>query len=296
MPITPNGEENAPDVQLVPAPSGGTPRGWTFIGTGFECWLKWAYKYVFGLSPAKKSPALDLGSAYHMLMEGKSFEETEAAFPGFITEAKRLFEVRKKGPPLPPNTKAIIEKAFSIFDGRMTSKPDRIEKSGNRHLARDFKTAFTHSEHDELVWNVDGGILGECIAADTDTALVDIVTKRENASVGTKIVTAKLTPTKRFVLEQMVDAFWQQAEERTKQLAKVKKPTREDVFKAFMPNLKGCVGKFGPCPYYQRCWGQPPESMLYKHTEPPREWAEFSPVIKWRKALDTAYAKAKGVV
>jgi len=292
MAIIPNGSKS------FVAPTGGSPRGWSFIGAALDCWSRFAKRYVYGLYPLITPDYFDLGSAYHALQEGKSEAEVGRLYPEHLVEAKRLVAVRAKGPPMPPLSKVVAEKELPIFGGLMTSKPDRIEKSGTRHIVRDFKTSFMFSKNDEQHWGVNGGLLGECIAGDTDTALADIVTKREDAQVGTKMVTVKLTPDKRAVLEYTVQRFWKDLEARTKLLAKAKKPTPQHVMEAFTPNMNACVGKYSVCAYYARCWEKgTAESMQYVMSEkPPRNWAEYKPVITWREQLDAAYEKTKRMV
>jgi len=290
MPILPNGT-----TKTFKPPTGGSPRGWSFISTSIECWRKWAYRYVFNLFPVKVHDALNLGSAYHALMEGKTLEEVAKLFPDHVTDAKTLQDRRMKGPPLPANSEAVIEQEFELFDGLMTSKPDRIEKSNGKTIVRDFKTASSLSENDEMAWNVDGGILGECLAAETDTALVDIVLKYQpKTGSGVKVVIVKLTDEKRDILHATVRDFWEQAEQRTKLLARMKGKT-VDLDHAFPRQLKSCVGKYGPCPYYARCWSKGSmESMQYKLVEDaPRKWAEYGAGLSWQKALDTAFAVGK---
>lgn len=277
MPILPNGS-----TTTFKAPTGGSPRGWSFISTGLDCWRRWFLQYVFGLYPMKPPDALELGAAFHLFMEGKSEAEVRAAFPSHVIEAKRLAEVRQtKGPPLP---KAVsVEKEVVIFDGYMTSKPDRIEVRNGKRVVRDFKSSAFFSEKDDEAWNVDGGILGECIAGETDEAIVDITTKRERAadskSTGpeVKVVKVTLTPTKETALKQVVRDFWASAQERVRQLAAgVTSAPLEWLDQAAPKNIRACVGKYGLCPYYARCWGRPPESMLYRLSEkPPDRWVDM---------------------
>lgn len=285
MPILPNGASFQSS-----SIAGGSPRGWSFISTALTCWRWWALRYVFGLRPAETADALLLGSAYHAFMEGKSEAEVTREFPEHASDAKQLFERRKKGPPLPANSEVVIENEFSIFDGLMTSKPDRIERHAGKTIVRDFKTSSFFSENDEDSWGIDGGILGECVAANTDTALVDIVLKYQpKTGPGVKVVKVTLTPEKHGALRSQVDQFWTDAEWRVKTAAKLK------TLDAFSQNLKGCIGKYGPCPYYARCWkrGQP-ESMMYRLPEqPPRNWATYGPGITWGKALEAVNAKLK---
>lgn len=192
---------------------------------------------------------------------------------------------------MPTNDVSIIEKEFDIFDGLMTSKPDRIETQKNgRVVVRDFKTASQLSENDEENWNVDGGILGECMAGQTDTAIVDIIVKYEPKSGnGIKLVTVTLTPEKQVALHDTVAQFWADAQWRTKEAAKL------GSLQPFSKNLKACSGKYGLCPYYARCWGKgKPESMLYRFSaEKPWRWALHAGGIKWQKALETVYTKLK---
>jgi hypothetical protein len=269
MPILPNGAFSAPPQES----SGGSPRGWSFISTALACWRRWYFKYVIGLYPAKPEEALRLGAAFHVFMEGKSPAEAARDYPDQFDQAKALAERRMAGPPLPPATH--VEQEFVIFGGAMTSKPDRIELHGNKPVVRDFKTASFFSEHDEVAWNADGGILGECIAAQTDTALVDITSKNATRPPFVKIVTVKLTDAKRAALERTVEDFWEQAEARVKALA-AKKDFEAGVDEAFPRQLSSCVGKYGPCPYYARCWGSFPEFAMYRLTqEAPRRWVDF---------------------
>lgn len=213
-----------------------------------------------------------LGAAFHLFMEGKGRNEVAAEFPGQVEEAERLANLRRtRGPPLPKQ--AIVEQEFTIFDGKMTSKPDRIETVQGKPIVRDFKTAAFFSERDNESWNVDVGILGECIAAETDTALVDITVKRENpAGQPVKVVKVTLTPAKAVAVKQLVDDFWQQLEARLTELAKRWRPDE-----SVPRNPAACVGKYGSCPYYARCWGQMPQPLLYQLTPtPPDRWVDFS--------------------
>lgn len=288
MPILPNGVTSE-----VAAPSGGSPRGWTFISTGIECWRKLAFQHVFGLIPYKKADALLLGAAYHLFQEGKSMAEVVRAFPDHAVDGHILFLRRQKGPPLPKlGASVIVEKEFTIFGGLMTSKPDRIEQRNGKPIVRDFKSAATFSEHDDEYWNADGGILGECIAAGTDKAIVDIVRKYEGKSgPDTKLVEVTLTPEKEHALLNVVKQFWADFEWRTKEVAKRKELT------AYSQNLKACVGKYGPCPYYARCWKKgKPESMHFKLVEPNRRWANHAGGIDWQKALDKAFDVGRKLV
>ena len=289
MPILPN------EVKSFKAPTGGSPRGWTFISTGLNCWRSFFYRYIVGLFPVKPADALLLGSAYHLFHEGEDFKTVEGKFPGYALEAQKMFDLRmQKGPPMPGvgDEAVVVEKEFSIFGGLMTSKPDRIEGKGASVIVRDFKSAMTFSENDELMWNTDGGIIGECIAGKTSKAIVDIQKKvkpREDGSLPdgpyTKIVTVRLTDEKVEALKTSVEFFWQELEAR---VLYVSTDVNGGSLNTHFPkNLKGCVGKYGPCPYYARCWKRgSAESFLYKHAGPPRNWAKYKPAVKYMKALD----------
>lgn len=299
MPIVSNEAKN-----FKPA-TGGSPRGWTFIGTGLDCWRKFAFRYIAGLFPLKTAEPLIMGIIYHALQEGKSEQEAKAIDPDLYTEASKMFKDRmEKGPPLPKNDAVVVEKEFSIFGGLMTSKPDRIEGKGKNKRVRDFKTSMYFSENDELSWAVDGGILGECIAGDTTIALVDIQKKfaPEKKKDGkpydgklTKIVTVELTDEKKQTLERMVQSFWFELEDRVKQLA-LPLNTVVDADRFFPRSLKGCVSKYGLCPYYARCWQKgTAESFMFKHFGPPRNWANYKPKVKWMDELEEATKKLRAL-
>ncbi len=292
MSIASNGNKG-----VVPTLTGGSPRGWSFIGAASECWTRWAYRYVYGLYPMETPEYFDLGSAYHALQEGKTLEEVTALYPRQVEEAVELIEKRKKGPPL-PRTVQSIEKEVAIFGGLMTSKPDRVERSGSRTIVRDFKSAGFFSKNDDAAWNTDGGILGECIAGRTDTALVDIVSKSATTAPFVKIVTVKLNSQKQKVLERTVKDFWFTAEEKVTELESRASATRDDVLETFGQNLKGCVGKYSVCPYYSRCWDRSSMAgmMFRQATKPPRNWADYKPKISWRAMLDNVYDSTKGLV
>ena len=263
MPILPKGQK------LNSLTIGGSPRGWTFISTA-QCWWRFLQRYVVGIFPAGTKDYFDLGSAFHMLMEGQGIEAVKAEFPEHVTEATRLYNIRmSKGPPL-GEAKA-VEVEHAIFNGKMTSKPDREEDG----LARDYKTAFKFSEHDDKKWGINGGIVGEAVALDVKRVLVDIVHKGEGKNEHeavdrpVKVVDAFITDAKKAGLKEHVEDFWRQLEWRVARVAK----DGEKLEAAFSKNLAACVGDYGPCDYYERCWGKPPESMMYRLApNPPRRW------------------------
>lgn len=265
MPILPLGQK--PNSLTI----GGSPRGWTFLSTA-ECWFRFLLRYMVGYFPAGSKSYFDLGDAFHMLMEGQGVDAVRTKYPDLVADAMRLHAIRtKRGPPL---GKALaIEKEHALFGGKMTSKPDREEPG----RIRDYKTAFGFKESDEKKWGTAGGIIGEAIAGNVDTALVDIVSKREGKAEHNavekpvKIVTVQVNDAKRQALEAYVDEFWEQLEARVKRAAKAKTPG--PALRAFPRNLNQCVGDYGPCDYYDYCWGRPPESLLYRLAPtPPRRW------------------------
>lgn len=263
MPILPLGQK--PNPLTI----GGSPRGWTFISSA-DCWKRFGLRYGVGLFPAGTKSYFDLGSAYHGLLEGQPVTKVGADYPDHLMEASRLYRIRiAKGPPL---GKALaVEREYALFDGKMTSKPDREEPG----LIRDYKTAMNFKESDEKRWNVAGGIIGEAVAAKVDTAIVDIISKYEGKGEDrapekpVKLVTVRVTAAKKDALEAHVDAFWEGVEERVKKAAK----SVAGASRAFSPNLNQCVGEYGPCDYYDHCWGKAPESLMYRLApNPPRRW------------------------
>lgn len=269
MAIRPNGFKNAPAPPKTKRRAetiveGGSPKGWTFISTAYACWRKWAYRYLIGLvyaGPVTGANPRRLGSAYHALLEGIDKDEVMRRYPDQVEQALKLYTDRmKKGPPLPEAE--VVEEVVEIFGGLMTSKPDRVENRRGKPVVRDFKTAFQFSDYDHLTWGVDGGILGEMVAVNAETAEVDIQRKYEGDTLinNTRIVTVKMTEAKETALFRMAKDFWFD-------LARRLEETKELGISAFPHNLMGCVGKYGPCEYYGRCWGDGAERLLYKDTK-----------------------------
>ena len=253
---------------------GGSPRGWTFIHTAV-CWHRWALRYLVGVFPAATKDYFDLGAAYHLFMEGKSVAEVAAAFPEQVTVAQELHTARMKGPPL--GRAVAMEREHVIFGGLMTSKPDREEGPADVATAmRDYKSSANFSDNDDINWNVDPGIVGELVAAKVTKGIVDIVSKRVGNDKRVKLVEVTLTPAKATWLMMMVYDFWNSLAERLKSEACDNASTPEST--AFPRNMGACVGKYGACEYYARCWGKPPESLLYKvGAKPPRNWVTGRP-------------------
>ncbi|MDE2022387.1 MAG: hypothetical protein KGI71_05765, partial [Patescibacteria group bacterium] len=272
--------------------AGGTPRGWTLISSE-ECARRLFLRYVIGLYKAEPQDHFSVGSSYHAFMEGKSAAEVEKVFgKKHATEGARLANIRRtQGAPLAQAT--AVEKQSTILGGLMTSKPDREELVNGKRVVRDFKTAMMLSsrvdgvDKDERYWNVNGGIIGECLAADTDTALVDIVRKTPG-SPSTKLVVVKVDRRKAEALKAHAAEFWRQLEERLGELAgkdrviakwvlkqmdeKALREARELLNATFPPSLTACVGKY-ECDYYDRCFGSPPASLMFKlGATVPRKW------------------------
>ncbi len=292
MPIRPNGFKNAPAApktkRRVDGGEGGTPIGWTFISTSYQCWLKWLYRYILGIYPAQVNENLLTGSAYHALLEGDSPEKVLKDFPEQAATAMSLYRARmEKGPPIPEAE--VVEETVKIFGGTMSSKPDRVEKrSDGSIVARDYKTAMQLSEWDEQKWNVDGGILGELIAVNATKGIVDI--QRKTGLAETKLVKVELTAAKSDALFNMVADFWNEVYRRLKSVAE----RRTSANAAFPRNLTGCVGKYGPCEYYNRCWGKAPESLLFRDTKKVGQWAKYrgKPYAKLAEAVAVQIRKA----
>ncbi len=220
------------------------------------------FRYLVGLLPTVSRDYFDIGSAYHALMEGQPGEKVAAEYPQYIEVARELEATRRKGPPL--GKAHAVETVRTLFGGLMTVKPDREENG----VMRDYKSAATFREKDEDQWNVDPAIIGEMMGAKVERGIVDIVSKRiESKSNRVKLVQVKLTAEKASALEQMVKDLWEQLALRLKAMAKGAK-----LEETFPPNLYVCATDYG-CDYYERCWGKPPESLLYAVApQPPRRW------------------------
>lgn len=302
MPILTNAQktEASNDTPFV----GGSARGWTFISTGLRCWWAFLLRYIVGIVESVRPPYFDVGSVMHGLHEGIPKEKLSDEFrePAVFEEGQKLYELRiRKGPPLPKAT--AVEKTVPIFGGLMTSKPDRVED----FAIRDFKSALYFSKNDQFTWTVDGGIIGEAVSANMNVAIVDITSKsaarsEENGKVPAspvKVVTVTVKDTHRKALERLVKHFWVQLESKLK-AAKVTKPEAQPLEELFPRNLLGCVGKYGPCPYYARCWGIPPESLMYVKARGTDRWTS-TPALTLtsaslqvlRKLIATRFTKEK---
>lgn len=259
------------------APPGGSPRGNTFISTGLDCWWRFALRYIARIYPTTLPEYLVLGSAYHAFLEGTE-EALIATWYGtdVTATAKRLYEKRlKDGPPL--GAALAVEQTHEILGGQMTSKPDR-EEAG---LVRDYKTAMMWSKHDQQHWDIEPGILGEMVAAGVKRALVDVVKKEKSEADAekegeVKVFTVELTDAKAEALKNHVADFWWQLRARLERAAKGTKGTEKATLAAAFPkNLKNCIGKYGICAYYQRCWGKGATAFLFvTRDDEERRWAK----------------------
>lgn len=229
-----------------------------------------ALKYLLGLTPFEPKIYFDLGTAYHEFMEGKPESSISMRFGHVVDDAKTYFERRKAGPPLPDAVE--VERTRIIFDGLMTSKPDRVERIDGKLIPRDFKTAAKFSDSDKDFWNVDLGIIGEAIAVGAPFANVDIVRKYGDKPPHVKLVKVTLTDMKFSWATHKVTAAWGRWAEALKAIGAKKAPA--DVHEHFPRDFSQCFGKYGACEFYTHCWGKLPESAMYKVRGPSRRWLE----------------------
>ena len=258
---------------------GGSPVGWSFWTTTMTCWRMWFLKYVEGLSPIETPKELLLGSAYHGLMEGHSSAVITAHDPKYksvIDEAMRLY-ISRKSPGAPPMPKDIVsaEETLNVPGIPMTSKPDRIERtSSGKVQVREFKTANRFTENDSHKWSVSGEVIGEMMAANVDTAIVDIIEKK-----GGKVqqLEVKLTDEKRGSLVGLITALKAELTPRMEQYRAAKSVSPSpNLDRVFPKNLNACGYQFGnPCPFFARCWGRSAATHLF----------ERKPVSVWRSYL-----------
>lgn len=260
-------------------PGTGTPRGSTFWSTTQTCWRLFLLKHILALFPVKVPEYLNLGTLYHALLDGWA-EETLATFgPEFVPLvplAVKLYKERLSGPPLPEATAS--EKLRTLPFG-MTARADREELGlGRKKVIRDFKSTIFFSEHDDKAWRVNPGIIGEAMGAGAEKAIVDVICKREGESFGrVQQFEVDVGPREREALEQMVNDARLEIHARVDEACGaldghpkpelMKEEARLELHKrlraSFPKRLTACVGKYGPCHYYERCWGDGPEKHLY---------------------------------
>ncbi len=223
----------------------------------------WFLKYVMGLNPAAPQRYLILGTAYHALLEGKSPGEIArwgADFAEVLPEATELFKARtEKGPPLPKAT--AIEKELRISSIPMTSKPDREEPN---RVVRDFKTTSVRSKDDDAFWSVNGEIIGEMLAADATTCIVDIVNKNDGKTTQLEVTQS---PEKIRALEELVEDLIEELNVRLHRARKM-----GGLSAIFPKRMTSCVGKYGRCHYYDRCWSGGAARLLYKKSPNNGRW------------------------
>jgi hypothetical protein len=286
------------DARLPPT---GTPRGWSFWETAASCWRRWFYRYVLTLMPFVEPEYFAVGSIYHALHEGID----EATIAGWgeqwarlLPEGKRLYEARLKGPPLPKAT--AVEQTLDVPGLPMTSKPDREEMTfGGRPRPRDFKTSGWFGEHDDKFWAVNGQIIGQMLATHSQKASLDLVHKRSGE---TKLLEVELTEAKSDALIAMITDLNLQLESRMVGLAQSAKAKGLDLQPKrlvdihFPPKLSSCVTKYGPCPYYARCWAAPadPAKYMYKESNS-RPWLEHE-TKTFRADVDRVVKLSKGAL
>lgn len=262
---------------------GGSPRGWSFWSCAEQCWRKFLLKYICGLEPVEISDPLVIGTIYHALLDNWAPEAIAGWGPKYaehIELGKRLYDARLKGPPLPKATAS--EKQHTLAFG-MTSKPDREEKTfGGVPTIRDFKSTAFFSENDEYAWNTNGGIIGEALAVGASKAIVDVICKASGDSFG-RVQQFEIDIDERHkeALEQAVQDARSELHMRVEEAlaAGMHEPEgaetqtgalaqRQTALRASFPKrLSSCVGKYGLCDYYHRCWSDGPEKHLFKVNE-----------------------------
>ena len=245
---------------------GGTPVGWSFWGTWDLCKRMGYLKYIEGLSPIVTPEELNLGSAYHGLMEGHGIDVISAHSPEMkaqAADALRLYLARK-GEGAPPMPKDIVSsEQMKLVPGiPMTSKPDRVEKVATGPQVREFKTAKRFYDSDDQKWDVSGEVIGEMLASGTGTAIVDIIEKSKGK---VRQLEVKLTPEKTSALMGLVESLRDDVVMRVKKwraLGNMPEPLILD--RVFPKSLNQCGYQFGkPCPFYERCWSKSGSQHLY---------------------------------
>ncbi|TAL42367.1 MAG: hypothetical protein EPN91_08285 [Salinibacterium sp.] len=283
-----DGRPAQPSRKRTGDPGTGTPRGSTFWTVTQTCWRLFLLKYILALFPVKTPDYLHVGTLYHALLEGWSVEGLYTFPPEYhphIELAKKLYDERLAGPPIPSSTAK--EKQRTLPFG-MTAKADREELSfGKRKAIRDFKSTIFFSEHDEKQWNVNLGILAEAMGHGAEKAIVDVICKAGGDNFGrVQQFEVEVGEREREAVEQLVNdarlEIHARVDEACSELNKYEvcgqdgnKP-KDDHQKAllykrlraiFPKRMPSCVGKYGPCHYYERCWGDGPEKHLFKQNQ-----------------------------
>lgn len=300
------------------APSG-TPRGWSFWAVTERCWREFLLKFICGLYPVSVKEPLLLGTIYHALLDNWAPEAIAGWGPeyaGLIDWGKKLYEARLKGPPLP---KATASEKQHTLDFGMTSKPDREEVGfGKKPVVRDFKSAMFFSENDDKSWATNGGIIGEALAVGATKAIVDVINKNKDSETQFGRVQqfeVEVGELQREALEQAVaDARmeinmrvdevlavpgipdgddWAKPEHVAREREKFHKALKQ----AFPKRLSSCVGRYGPCDYYERCWGTGPEKHLFEeNVKRSHRWVKDEGDAELEQKVLKVKQKFKGVV
>lgn len=286
-------------------PGTGTPRGSTFWTTTQTCWRLFLLKHILALFPVKEPDFLILGTLYHALLDGWAAETLATRGPEYaphVPLAVKLYEERMSGPPLP---KATASEKMRTLPFGMTAKADREELGlGKKKVIRDFKSTIFFSEHDDKQWRVNLGILAEAMGIGAEKAIVDVICKREGESFGrVQQFEVEVGDREREAVEQLVNDARLEIHARVDEACGVlqeesnpeKRATR--LRAAFPKRMPSCVGKYGPCHYYERCWGDGPEKHLFQEKQKKGfAWLddEKDPALKDKVSrLNDAY---KGVV
>lgn len=285
----------SPKIPVVSTPPSGSALGWTFWSTAAGCWRAFFFRYILTFIPAATQEHFVLGTVYHALHEGLTEAEIcswgdvwEKALP----EAKHLYTARlEKGPPLPKCD--AVERTIDVPGLAMTTKPDREERTfGNKPMPRDFKTSGWYGKWDDHFWHVNGQIIGQMLGTGSETARLDLIHKRTGE---TKIIDVKLTEEKAAALSSMIHDLEQQLRARLGTLQDFGPALNSaDVNEAFPPNTTNCVTKYGPCPFYARCWGEKsdPARLMFKESKN-FSWAKKLDVLPMAKELSK---RAMGVL
>ena len=297
-------------------PAGGTQIGWSFYSSFERCRRLWFLRYVLQMYPREVAWELAVGTVYHALMEGISLAEIHTWGEIYIRAlplAQKLHEHRtKKGPPL--GTVVSKEQVFEVegkndpLAGKYTSKPDRIEQSVDvvkmyasaepvdvsdgppappitaPRIVREFKTAATLRDTDDVMWRINGEVIGEMVTSGLKEVVVDIISKFEQPSVSQ--IQVELTPVKERAWRGLVEDAVMEVELRLFKLLRELKERDEKVFLedsplvdtagAFPRRLNECVSYSGRvCDYYKLCWQNETGSARgdYIKKSKPAPWA-----------------------
>ena len=262
----------------VSTPPGGSPVGWTLYSTALKCWRMFFLRYMMGLTTPTTPPELLIGSIYHALMDGKDEGEIKSWGSEWVEHfqtGKALYDERTR-PERPPLPKVFVSEQTAempegnTLHGRFTSKPDRIEGKGNQRSIREFKTAGTLHDADDLRWAIDGEVIGEMITTGVNDVTVDIITKGEQTRVRQLQVT--MTEKKRSAWLGLIEDLVLQIRHRVFEYERNPIEAAEDLH--FPRSLPSCVSYGGTvCPFYTYCWTEGASKLLYKK-KPNTAWRE----------------------